>query len=390
MPPGNRPLIYLDHAATSPLRPEVWRAMGDLMGVADYNPASVHSAGGRAAEALEMARSALAESLGVPAHGVVLTGGGTGSDNLAVLGFARALGGRARLVVSAIEHKAVLESAARAAAEGARVEVVPVDGNGTVRVERLSEILAGGDGRPTLVSIMWANNEVGVVQPIRELCEIAHGHGAVFHSDAVQAVGKIPLSLADAPVDLLTVTAHKLGGPVGVGLLYVSGDVRIEPLAYGGSQEGGMWPGTQDPLGATGFAAALRLATRELPSASRRWRQMRDRLEEGLRDVAPDVRVHAGGAAERLPHILSVGFPGVDPATLLTALDLEGVSVSAGSACSSGSRTGSHVLEAMGVEAEEPYGVLRISFGPSTTAELVAGFGAALERVLTRLARTAT
>ena len=361
-------MIYLDHAATCPIRKPVWDAMERLVGEADFNPASLHSPGGRAAAALEQARRDIAAALGTARSDILFTGGGTQSDNLAVLGFARASVGTARLLVSAVEHKAVLEAARRAEAEGSVVEVLPVDSAGWLDPQTLEERLAAATDRPTLVSVMWANSEVGSVQPVRELCEIAHRHGAIFHTDAVQACGKVPVSLEDVPADLVTVTAHKLGGPVGIGLLVRRGDVRLEPLAYGGSQERSMWPGTQNTLGAVGFAEAVRLATSELPGSADRWRELRVRLEERLCEAIPELTVHGQEAPERLPQLLSVGIEGCDQAALLTSLDLAGIALSAGSACASGASTGSHVLEAIGVRPAGSYAVLRFSFGPSTTA----------------------
>ncbi len=363
-------MIYLDHAATCPMLPPVWERMQTLVGEADFNPASLHSAGGRAAAALEQARAEIARSIGVARSEIIFTAGGTQSDNLAVLGFARANGGRARILVSAVEHKAVLEAAGRAEWEGCAVEVLPVDASGRVDPAILDERLTASSGQPTLVSVMWANSEVGTVQPIEELCAIAHGHGALFHTDAVQALGKVPV-LAGVPVDLLTVTAHKLGGPVGIGLLVKRGDLSLEPLSYGGSQERSLWPGTQNPLGAAGFAEAVARATGALPQSADRWRGMRQNLERTLLETIPDLVVHGGEAPERLPHLLSVGITGCDQAALLTALDLAGVAVSAGSACASGAATGSHVLEAMGVNPRDEYAVVRFSFGPGTTADEV-------------------
>ncbi len=361
-------MIYLDHAATCPLRKPVWDVMNRLVGEADFNPASVHSPGGRAAAVLEQARKEIATALQTARSDILFTGGGTQSDNLAVLGFARANGGGARLLVSAVEHKAVLEAARRAGAEGAVVEVLPVDSTGWLDPQTLEDRLSTATDRATLVSVMWANSEVGTVQPVGDLCGVAHRYGAFFHTDAVQACGKVPVSLEDVPADLLTVTAHKLGGPVGVGLLVRRGDLRLEPLAYGGSQERSMWPGTQNPIGAAGFAEAIRLATSELPGSSDRWTVLRAELENRLREAIPDLMVHGEKAPQRLPHLLSIGVPGCDQAALLTALDLAGVAVSAGSACASGASTGSHVLEAIGVRPAGSYAVLRFSFGPSTTA----------------------
>jgi cysteine desulfurase len=186
---------------------------------------------------------------------------------------------------------------------------------------------------------MWANNEVGALQPVEEICRLAREHGALFHTDAVQAVGKVQVSLTRVPADLATVTAHKLGGPVGVGLLVRRAAARLQPITYGGSQEGGLWPGTQNPLAATGFAAAVQLAVREQPAAAERWRRLRDGLAQVLAEGIPDLRIHAE-EAQRLPNLLSVGIPGCDTGALLLALDMAGVAVSAGSACSSGSTSG--------------------------------------------------
>jgi len=377
-------MIYLDHAATCPIREPVWDVMSRLVGEADFNPASLHSPGGQAAATLEAARQEIAKALRTARSDILFTGGGTQSDNLAVLGFARAAGG-ARLLVSAVEHKAVLEAARRAGAEGAAVEVLPVDSTGWLDPRTLVDRLSGERDRPTLVSVMWANSEVGVVQPLRDLCDVAHRHGAFFHTDAVQACGKVPVSLETVPADLLTATSHKLGGPVGIGLLARRGDIRLEPLAYGGSQERSMWPGTQNPIGAAGFAEALRLAISELPGSAERWRGLQSELHGRLSATIPDLAVHGGDAPERLPHLLSVGIPGCDQAALLTTLDLAGIAVSAGSACASGASTGSHVLEAMGVRPAGTYAVLRFSFGPSTTMEDIETAAGEVTKAVVRL-----
>lgn len=380
--------VYLDHAATSPLRREVWEAMSRVRGEADLNPSSPHRPGQRARHHLERSRSALADLLGAQKGTIHFTGGGTQSDNLAVLGFARAHREHdPRILVSAVEHRAVLEAARQAGREGAEVETVPVDATGTVRVDALASLLEAAEGRPTLVSVMWANNEVGTVQPVARIAGLAREHGALFHTDAVQAVGKVPVSLEAVSADLLTATAHKLGGPVGVGLLRVGPEAEISALTHGGTQEGGLWPGTQNALGAVGFAEAARLLSEELPELSRRWRRLRDRLEARIREGVPDLRVHGEDAERRLPQILSLGIPGADTSTLLLSLDLEGISVSSGSACSSGSESPSHVLEAMGVYREAPgeYGVLRFSLGPGTEPEDVDRAAEAVVRVTDRV-----
>jgi cysteine desulfurase len=224
---------------------------------------------------------------------------------------------------------------------------------------------------------MWANNEVGTVQPIGELVETAHRHGAVFHSDAVQGFGKLDMTPDAAPVDMMTATAHKLGGPVGIGALVCRRGTCLEPLVYGGAQERGVWPGTQNPIGAVGFATAVRLCLEEREEHLPLYVSMREELEADLVAGIPDIVVHAAGARERLPNLLSVGIPGCDQATLLVTLDMAGVAVSSGSACSSGATTGSHVLDAMG-QGGEDYAVIRLSFGHGTNAADVRTAGGAI------------
>lgn len=364
-------MIYLDHAASSPIRAEVWEAMSSQLGRADYNAASPHAFGRQAQEVLDESRARIASCVGAARGEVFFTAGGTASDNVAVLGFVRrCLAENPRLVTSAIEHKAVIRAAMQAKREGVEVIFLPVDGRGQVNPDDLERELAGGTPRPTLVSIMWANNEVGTIQPIPELVAIAHEHEAVFHSDAVQGFGKLPMDRETAPVDMLTATAHKLGGPVGIGALVCRRGTCLEPLVYGGAQERGVWPGTQNPIGAVGFATAVRLCVEEREHHGERFLRWRTHLEETLRSAIPDLVVHAEGAAERLPNLLSVGIPGCDQATLLVSLDMAGICVSSGSACSSGASTGSHVLDAMGIGAED-YSVIRLSFGHDTTEEQV-------------------
>ena len=368
---GGRPIgatpIYLDHAATSPMRAEVWSAMQAELEHA-YNPASSHAFGRRAHRCLELARGEIASLLGCDRAGVYFTGGGTQSDNLAILGFLRArLGARPRVFVSAIEHKACIESADRGAGTGARVSRIPVSSEGIVDLEWLEAALGEDPEAPTLVSIMWANNEIGTVQPMDDIVRIAHAAGALVHTDAVQALGKVPVRIDETPVDMLTATAHKLGGPVGIGILYCRRGIELEPLSFGGGQERSMWPGTQNPLGAVGFATALRLALAERDEEVARWLELREHLERRLRAEIPGVRIHGEDAPERLPQLVSLGIPGCDPGAILVSLDLEGIAVSGGSACASDTGTGSTVLSAMGIEPEGAYATLRFSFGHDTT-----------------------
>ncbi len=388
--------VYLDYAATAPLRAEVWEAM-EAARESCFNPASAHAFGRRAHACLEEARGTLADLLGADRQEVFFTSGGTQSDNLAILGFARAHlrkgrdaveGTGPRLLVSAVEHKACLQAAKRAAAEGADLTILPVDPHGVLELDALRDALAEGDG-PALVSVMWANNEVGTVQPVHEAAALAREHGALFHTDAVQAFGKTEVTVAGPPVDLLTITAHKLGGPVGIGLLYRRKGVELEPLCYGGSQERGVWPGTQNPLGALGFATAARLASEERQEEATRLSTLRDRLAERIRAGVPEVRVHADGAPARLPNVLGIGIPDCDAATLLVSLDLEGVAVSGGSACSSGSEVGSHVLEAMGIGQDADYAAIRFSLGVGTEESHVDRAAEATVRACVRLLGTA-
>ncbi len=381
--------IYLDHAATAPLRREVWRAMEARLEHA-YNPASPHGFGRQAHRCLEEARGALAELLGCRRRELYFTGGGTQSNNLAILGFARARRDASpRILIGAVEHKACLQAAKRAAAEGAEVRFLPVDETGTLELEALEAGLADGGERPTLTVCMWANNEVGTVQPVAEAARLAHAHGALFHTDAVQAFGKVGVSLERVPADLLTITAHKLGGPVGIGLLYCREGVELEPITYGGSQERGVWPGTQNPIGACGFAEAARLAAAEREEKAAEWRRLRDGLADRILERVEGARLHAAEAPERLPNLVSFGIPGCDPGALLLFLDMEGVAVSAGSACSSGSVETSPVLEAMGLVRDEAYATLRFSMGPETTADEVERAAEAAVKACHRVRETA-
>lgn len=386
--------VYLDYAATCPLRPEVWEVM-EAERESCFNPASAHAFGRDAHACLERARGELADLLAASRNELFFTAGGTQSDNLAILGFVRARleaspsAPPPRVIVSAVEHKACLEAAKRAAREGADVVFLPVDGHGVVGLDALERALTDAPQAPALVSIMWANNEVGTVQPVARAAELAREHGALFHTDAVQAFGKAEVRLDLLPADLLTITAHKVGGPVGIGLLYRRQGVELEPLTYGGAQERGVWPGTQNALGAVGFATAARLAVEEREEETRRLEELRDAMAERLLSEIPAARVHGAGAPERLPNVLSLGIPDCDAASLLVSLDLEGVAVSGGSACSSGSSGGSHVLEAMGIGQDMDYASLRFSMGYGTATEDVERATEATVRACARLLGTA-
>lgn len=356
--------IYLDHAATTPVRPEAIAAMVPLLGAGGYNPSSIYAEGRAARAALDAARATVARVLGAKPREVVFTGGGSESDNLAIAGVAQARAHEGRHVVTtAIEHHAVLHAADALAERGWTVTKLPVDSAGRVRAADFRAAL-----RPdtTLATIMLANNEIGTVEPVAELAAIARERGVVFHTDAVQAPGLLPIDVDALGVDLLTISGHKFYGPKGVGVLYVRSGTPVAPQILGGGQEHGLRAGTENVAGVAGLAAALELAERERAGAAPRIAALRDRLESGIRAAIPDVRINGVGG-ERLPGILSVAFTGAPRDALLIRLDLEGIAASAGSACAAGSLEPSHVVAALGLPEAAARGVVRLSLGRMTT-----------------------
>ncbi|MGH7504640.1 MAG: cysteine desulfurase family protein, partial [Longimicrobiales bacterium] len=298
---------------------------------------------------------------------IVFTGGGTEADNIAILGRWRTVcreGKRASIVCSAIEHKAVSASAREAVREGAELILLAVDGNGRVELGALDEALAAA---PCVVSVMWGNNEVGTLQPVAELAERCRRNGVAFHTDAVQAFGKVRVRVDELPCDLLSVSGHKIGGPKGVGVLYLREGVSLWPLAHGGGQERQLRPGTENVAAAVGLAVAAELAASEQEEEARRLGALRDRLETALRERVPELIVNGAGA-ERLPHVLNVTVPGADQEGFLIGLDLDGIAASGASACNSGSVEPSHVLVAMG-RSEPNAASVRFSLGRVTTDE---------------------
>lgn len=393
--------IYLDHAATTPVRDEVVASMEPYMSRIFANPSSHHGPGRQAQAALESAREEIADSIGARRSEIRFVRGGTESDNLAVLGACRAakrrFGTPPRLFVSAVEHSAVLEAAERADAHGeARLTLMSVSPDGTVDLDALEaagqdegevDAREAGAEPPPVASVMWVNNETGLILPVAEVVRAALTSTATVHTDASQAVGKVPVNVSQAQVDLLTATGHKIGGPRGVGILYVRDGVELEPLIFGGGQERALRPGTEDVAGAVGLAAAVRLAVAEEEVAAASMDRRRRRLEEGLRAGIDGVRINAGSGS-RAPHISSVGIPGVaDGQALLMALDLEGLAVSGGSACHSGAGKGSHVIEAL-YGPDDDLAVIRYSFGPSTTAAEIDRAVTITTAVVGRLRRT--
>ncbi|MCH7562837.1 MAG: cysteine desulfurase [Gemmatimonadetes bacterium] len=374
--------IYLDYAATTPVRDEVREAMGPLLSDEFGNPSSRHRWGRAAMARLEEARDRSAAALGVTPREILFIRGGTESDNLAILGRAAVWSARGEeplVVVSAIEHKAVLEAAESVTRSGGECVVVGVGRDGTLDEDALRTAL---ERKPAIVSMMWVNNEVGVMLPVVEVAEMAHASGAVFHTDAVQAVGKVPVRLGDTEIDLATVTGHKIYGPKGTGLLVVRRGTEVAPRVFGGGQEHGLRPGTEDVAGAVGMSVAVELATREAEFEAKRLTIFRRQLEASLVAELGSITVH-GAEAKRAPHILSIGIPQTDQEVMLAGLDLEGIAVSGGSACDSGAVVKSHVLLAMyGDDARGA--TVRFSFGHGTTADHIHAAAAATVAVVRR------
>lgn len=359
--------IYLDHAATTPLHPEVLEAMMPYLTNIFGNASSVHSFGREAHWALNDARERIASMLGCEANQWIWTSGGTESDNLAVLGTVAAAKGKRHIITSEIEHHAVLHACRHLERHGCEVTYLPVDATGRVRVEDVERSI-----RPdtALISVMYGNNEVGTLQPIREIGEIARQHGIVFHTDAVQALGLEKLNLSELPVDLVSFSAHKIEGPKGIGGLYCSPRVRLAPQSYGGLQERKRRAGTENVAGAVGFAAAAVRAVSALEQKQAQMTAFRRTMIEGLtRELGSDGFIVNGHPNLTLPHILNVSFPGVSTETLLMNLDLEGIAAASGSACNSGALEISHVLQAMKLPSPVTQSAVRYSFGPGNTIE---------------------
>lgn len=347
---------YLDHNATTPVRPEAVRAVADALGLAG-NPSSVHGAGRAARRLLEESRETIAALVHADPAGVIFTSGGSEANGLALTGL-----GRRTVIASAIEHPSVLKAA--------QCHVLPVSGDGVAETQALEKLLDNLGGRDALVTVMLANNETGVIQPVAELARIAHAHGALIHCDAVQAPGKLDLDIAALGVDSLSLSAHKLGGPQGVGALVLAdANQEVAPLIRGGGQERGHRAGTENLPGIAGFAAAVRAVEDDLVQ---RMAALRDRMECALLNALPGLSIF-GRKAERLANTSCLAFPGLAAQTAVMALDLAGVMVSAGSACSSGKVAPSHVLTAMGA-GELAGSAVRVSLGWTSAAADVEAF----------------
>lgn len=356
------PRAYLDWNATAPVRSEVAAVMAEAL--AHFgNPSSVHAEGREARRLVEVARARVSALVGALSSEVVFTSGGSEANTLALEGAIAAENGVANLFVSAIEHDSIL-AAADALAKQVRVARIPVTRDGVVDIAALENLLIAANGR-ALVSVMLANNETGTIQPVAEIAGLAAKHGAIVHTDAVQAPGRLDVDMQALGVHMMTLSAHKFGGPKGAGALVVRDDVRLARRIHGGGQEMGRRSGTENVSGIAGFGMAAKIAMEERESNTR-VAALRDRLESGIASREPEAIVYGKNAA-RLPNTTCVGVPGISSETAVIALDLAGVAVSAGSACSSGKVKPSHVLAAMGFGEDEAAGAIRVSIGPATT-----------------------
>jgi cysteine desulfurase len=366
---GSHMRVYFDYNATTPLAPEVAAAVArtsqDLFG----NASSVHYFGQQAKAAVDEARSAVAALINADPSEVVFTAGGTESDNFAIRGAADAAEstGRRHLIASAIEHEAVLNTLKALARRGWRTALVPVDQSGRVSPDQLRSAMADDTA---IVSVMHANNEIGTIQPIAELAALAHERGAVMHTDAVQSSGKIPVDVRALGIDLLSLSAHKFNGPKGVGAIWIKRGTRLQPILTGGKHERNRRAGTENVPAIVGMGVAARLAIAKMSAEAARVGALRDRLEAGILRTVPGTLVN-GALSDRVPNTTNISFDRVEAESLLIALDLEGVAVSTGSACSSGTLEPSHVLRAMGLPAHRTQNSLRFSLGMFSTEEEV-------------------
>lgn len=375
--------IYLDHAATTPIDPRVRDAMEPYLGSMFGNASSAHWHGRQSKAALESARATIADAIGAHVSEIFFTSGGTEADTLAVVG--SVTGRPARVITAASEHHAVLDTCLHLQSLGAKVHILPVNGAGVVDLAGVEKELQKG---PAFISVMHANNETGTIQPVRAIADLAREHGSIVHTDAVQSIGKIPVVVDDLGVHLLSLSAHKFYGPKGIGALYIRRGVDVQPVMHGGGQERGKRPGTENVALAVGCAEALRLAVAERETTMARLARLRDGLEEEIVRTFPGVLVN-GDRANRVPHLLSVSFDAarypMEGEMLVTNLDLDGISVSSGSACTSGSVQPSHVLLAMGRDEATARATLRFSFGSMNTEEDVTAVTAVLKRVIGRM-----
>ena len=357
--------IYFDHNATTPVDPAVAETIARVMTDEYGNASSVHHFGQRAKAVLDEARSSVAALIGAETSEIVFTSGGTESDNFALRGVAEALEptGRRHLIASSIEHEAVLVTLRALARRGWRTTLLSVDASGILRPEALAEALTDDTA---IVSVMHANNEIGTIQPIAELARLAHARGALFHTDAVQSIGKIPADVRALGVDLLSLSAHKFNGPKGAGALWIKRGARVTAILTGGKHERSRRAGTENVPAIAGLGVAARLAAKKVTTEGPRLAALRNRLEEAILAQVPGTAIN-GDREPRVPNTTNISFEAVEAESLLIALDLEGIAVSTGSACSSGTLEPSHVLRAMGLPSPRTQNSIRLSLGAGNT-----------------------
>ena len=359
--------IYFDNNATTAVAPEVFEAMTPFLTRLYGNPSSIHTFGGQVMAHIDQARERLAALLGAQTSEIIFTSCGTESDNAALRSALLTSKGRGKLVVSQVEHPAILNVAKDLERSGTQVERIPVDANGRLDMERAKEVI---DEQTALVSVMWANNETGNIQPVRELADLAHAKGALFHTDAVQAVGKVPMNLSEGWVDFLSLSGHKLHAPKGVGALYVRRGVRFHPFVIGGHQEDSRRAGTENVASVVGLGMAAELAAKNIGKENTQVARLRDRLEQGILGAIPEVRVN-GDKEHRLPNTTNISFEYIEGESILNLLDQFGICASSGSACTTGSLEPSHVLRAMGLPYTAAHGAIRFSLSRYNTLEEV-------------------
>ncbi len=374
--------VYLDHCATTPLHPDVLKTMLPFLRHSFGNPSSAHTLGRTARETVDKARGKVADLIGANASEIVFTSGGTEADNLAIQGIARVRKDRGHhIVTSAIEHHAVLRTCEYLARNGFIVTYLPVDHHGIVNPEDVKKALTD---KTILITIMHSNNEVGTIEPISEIGRIAAERGVAFHTDAVQSVGKVALNVKELQVDMLSIAAHKLYGPKGIGALYIKEGIRIDPILYGGEQEKGLRSGTENVASIAGLGKACELAMETVAVRMDEIRKMRDALQERISAALPDLVIN-GHTVSTLPNCLSVSVPGIMAETIVRDLDARGIAVSAGSACTSHSVEISHVLSAMGLPKETAQGTVRMSLGIMNTPDEIEYVAAAFVEVVEKL-----
>ncbi len=374
--------IYFDHAATTPIRPEVFEEMLPYLKENFGNPSSIYEIARRSKKAIDQAREKIAKAIHAAPGEVYFTGGGTEADNWAIKGIAENYSAKGKHIITlSIEHHAVLHTCAYLEKKGYKVTYLPVEANGIVNLDTLKAAITE---ETILISIMFANNEVGVIQPIKEIGELARSKGIFFHTDAVQAVGQVAIDVQEMNIDLMTLSSHKVNGPKGVGALYVRKGIKLGAFIHGGAQESNKRAGTENVAGIVGFGKALELSVQEIPEKTEKILALRNKLIDGVLKSVPNASLN-GDREKRLPGNANISFAFIEGESLLLLLDMKGISASSGSACTSGSLDPSHVLLALGVPHEKAHGSLRVTLSKENTAEEIDYFLQELPPIVQRL-----